>query len=181
MLNRTIKIARLAALSLGTAVLLPSLSHAQNMDMSWAIRSQMNLWNQGQAAAYAAANQYYQYMQKLRAMGYTGPSLPTGVTNESLRASINGAKQAGESYIASMQANSARTSAAIDKWTTGAVRGQAAYVDPNTGATTMLPYYSSPGQVQNIGGAGGNYYTQDAQGTYWRWSGNAWTRMDKGF
>ena len=34
---------------------------------------------------------YTRYMQQLRAAGYTGPSLPTGVTNESLRASINAA------------------------------------------------------------------------------------------
>jgi hypothetical protein len=182
MSNRTLKIARIAAaLSVGVAVLAPSASHAQNMDMSWALQSQANLWQQGQATAYAVANSYYQYMLKLRAAGYTGPSLPTGVTNESLRASINGANQAGQSYIASMQSNSARTSAAINGWTTGAIRGQANYVDPNTGAKTLLPYYSSPGQVQNVGGAGGNNYMQDAQGTYWKWSGNGWTRMTNGF
>ena len=41
----------------------------------------------------------------------------------------------------------------------------------------MLPYYSPQGQIQNNGGT---YYTQDAQGTYWRWAGNAWTRMNNG-
>ena len=81
------------------------------------------------------------------------------------------------SYNVGSAANSARTSAAIGNWTTGAVRGQAAYVDPNTGATTMLPYYSQPGQVVNNGGT---YYSQDAQGTYWQWTGNGWSRMNAG-
>ena len=178
MLNGTFKIARIAALSLGFAVLSPSVSHAQNMDMSWALRSQANLWQQGQATAYGAAMQYYTYMLRLRQMGYTGPSLPTGVTNESLRASVNGANQAGQSYIAAQGANSARTSAAINNWTTGAIRGQAQYIDPNTGAKTLLPYSSQQGKVVNNGGQD---YTQDAQGNYWHWAGNQWTRMNNGF
>jgi hypothetical protein len=77
MFNRTLKIAA-AVLSLGVAVLAPTAACAQNppMDMSWAIRSQMNAYNQGQANANAAAMQYMRYMQQLRAAGYTGPSLP---------------------------------------------------------------------------------------------------------
>ena len=123
MLNRTLKIA-IAVFSLGCAMLAPS-AQAQNppMDMSWAIRSQMNAYNQGQANANAAAMQYYQYMQQLRAAGYTGPSLPTGVTNESLRASINAANQAGQAYNRAQFDNSQRRSNTAYDYDMRAIRG----------------------------------------------------------
>jgi hypothetical protein len=131
MLNRTVKIASVVVLSLGFAVLAPSVVHAQAapMDMSWAIRSQMNAYNQGQAAANAAATQYLRYMQQLRAAGYTGPSLPTGVTNESLRANINAANQAGQAYNQAQFYNSQRRSNAVYDYDMRAVRGCTRYVD----------------------------------------------------
>ena len=131
MLNRTLKIAIAAALSLGCAMLTPS-AQAQNppMNMSWAIQSQMNAFNQGQANANAAAMQYYRYMQQLRAAGYTGPSLPTGVTNESLRASINAANQAGQAYNRAQFDNSQRRSNATYDYSMRAIRGcTGPYVD----------------------------------------------------
>ncbi len=86
---------------------------APPMDMSWGMQSQMQNQAMGDAAARNAAMAYYNYMSRLRAQGYRGPSLPTGVTNESLRNSINGANQASQNYIHGSQANSARTGAAI--------------------------------------------------------------------
>ena len=132
MLTRTFKIARIV-LSLGFAVLAPTLAIAQAppMDMSWALRSQTNLYNQGQAAANATALQYYRYMQQLRAAGYTGPSLPTGVTNESLRASINAANQAGQAYNRAQFYNSQRRSNAVNDYDMRAIRGCTPYVDQN--------------------------------------------------
>jgi hypothetical protein len=131
MLNHTIKIASVVALSLGCALLAPSAAHAQNppMNMSWAIQSQMNLYNQGQANANAVAMQYLRYMQQLRAAGYTGPSLPTGVTNESLRASINAANQAGQAYNRAQFDNSQRRSNAVYDYGMRAIRGCTPYVD----------------------------------------------------
>ena len=132
MFNRTVKIASVVALFISCAVLASSAAHAQNppMDMSWAIRSQMNAYNQGQARANAAAMQYYQYMQQLRAAGYTGPSLPTGVTNESLRASINAANQAGQAYNQAQFNNSQRRSNATYDYDMRAIRGcTGPYVD----------------------------------------------------
>jgi hypothetical protein len=99
------------------------------MDMSWAIQSQMRLYNQGQANANAAAMQYLRYMQQLRAAGYTGPSLPTGVTNESLRASINAANQAGQAYNRAQFNNSQRRSDAVYDYGMRAIRGCTPYVD----------------------------------------------------
>jgi hypothetical protein len=73
--------------------------------------------------------QYYQYMQQLRAAGYTGPSLPTGVTNESLRASINAANQAGQAYNQAQFNNSQRRSNAVYDYSMRAIRGCTPYVD----------------------------------------------------
>ncbi len=86
---------------------------APPMDMSWAMRSQMQNQAAGDRAANNAAMAYYNYMKRLRAHGYRGPSLATGVTNESLRRSIQGANDASQAYIHGSQVNSARTSGAI--------------------------------------------------------------------
>ena len=107
MLKTTLIAAAFAAVS--TSVL----AQAPPMDMSWAMQSQMQNQAMGDAAARNAAMAYYNHMRRLRAQGYRGPSLPTGVTNESLRNSINGANQASQAYIRGSQANSARTGAAI--------------------------------------------------------------------
>jgi len=125
MLNRTVKIARIAALCLGLAALFPAFVEAQAppMDMSWGIRAQMQYQAQGDARARAAAMSYYQYMQQLRAMGYTGPSLTTGVTNESLRASINAANQAGQAYNQAQFYNSQRKSNTAYDYSMRAIRG----------------------------------------------------------
>jgi hypothetical protein len=129
MLNHTAKICWIAAL--GFAALAPSAALAQNppMDMSWAMQSQMRLYNQGQANANAVAMQYLRYMQQLRAAGYTGPSLPTGVTNESLRASINAANRAGQAYNRAQFDNSQRRSNAVYDYGMRAIRGCTPYVD----------------------------------------------------
>lgn len=132
MLNRTLKTARIAALSLAIAVLATPAAHAQYappMDMSWAMRSQMNNWNYGQAAANAAAMSYLRQMQQLRAAGYRGPSLPTGVTNQSLRNSINAANRAGMDYNRAQSRNSQRTSNAINDYDMRAIRGCSRAVD----------------------------------------------------
>lgn len=126
-----ILIAGVATLFLTCAALAPSAAQAQNppMDMSWAIRSQMNAYNQGQANANAATMYYIRYMQQLRAAGYTGPSLPTGVTSESLRASINAANQAGQAYNRAQFDNSQRKSNATYDYSMRAIRGCTPYVD----------------------------------------------------
>ncbi len=132
MTNHLFKIGPIAALVLGLALLGPSAAQAQMappMDMSWGMRAQMQYQAQGDAAARAAAMTYYRYMQQLRAAGYTGPSLPTGVTNESLRASINAANQAAQSYNQSQFYNSQRRSNAVNDYDMRAVRGCTRYVD----------------------------------------------------
>lgn len=131
MSNRTSKITHIVALSLGLALLVPAVTHAQNppMDMSWGIRAQMQYQARGDAAARNTALAYYRYMQQLRAAGYTGPSLPTGVTNESLRASINAANQAGQAYNRAQFDNSQRRSNTAYDYDMRAIRGCTRYVD----------------------------------------------------
>ena len=125
MTNRTSRIARIIALALGLSAFIPSFSQAQSppMDMSWGIRAQMQYQAQGDARARATAMAYYRYMQQLRAAGYTGPSLATGVTPESLQRSINAANQAGQAYNAAQFANSQRKSNTAYDYDMRAVRG----------------------------------------------------------
>lgn len=128
----TVKIARtLAAVALGCAFLAPSFAQAQAapMDMSWGIRAQMQYQAQGDANARAVAMSYYRYMQQLRAAGYTGPSLPTGVTNESLRNSINAANQAGQAYNQAQFNNAQRRNNTAYDYDMRAIRGCTRYVD----------------------------------------------------
>jgi hypothetical protein len=132
MSNLSAKIASVVAFVLGFAFFCPCIAQAQMappMDMSWGIRAQMQYQAQGDDAARAAAMTYYRYMQQLRAAGYTGPSLPTGVTNESLRASINAANQAAQSYNNAQFNNSQRRSNAAYDYDMRAIRGCTKYVD----------------------------------------------------
>lgn len=114
----------LAALTSSKAV-----AQMPNMDMSWAFRSQMQYQQMGDAMARATAMAYYNYMLRLRAMGYTGPSLPTGVTPDTLRASMQRLQQSYDAYNASAAANSNRTSNAIANYDMRAIRGCQLVVD----------------------------------------------------
>ena len=128
----TTKIRSVVALILGFTFFYPCITQAQMappMDMSWGIRAQMQYQAQGDAAARAAAMTYTRYMQQLRAAGYTGPSLPTGVTNESLRASINAANQAAQGYNRAQFDNSQRRSNAVYDYDMRGIRGCTRYVD----------------------------------------------------
>lgn len=104
-------------------------AQAPPMDMSWGIRSQIQAQQQGDAMARATAMAYYRYMLQLRRMGYTGPSLPTGVTPETLRNSMQRLQQSMDAYHASSAANSNRTSNAINNWDYRVLRGCQLVVD----------------------------------------------------
>ena len=107
------------------AVLAPSNAAAQAppMDMSWAIRQQMTLQAQGDAYARATAMAYYNYMAQLRRAGYTGPSLPTGVTADTLRAANERLQNTMDRYHQSSANNSNRRSNAVADWNYRAIRG----------------------------------------------------------
>lgn len=100
-----------------------AVAQAPPMDMSWAFQQQAYAGMMGEMAARNAALAYYNNMQRLRAMGYTGPSLPTGVTPQSLRESVAGANAATQRYIQGSQLNSNRTSNAINDYTMRGIRG----------------------------------------------------------
>ncbi len=114
-----------AAVAFGIGIVAPAALRAQtlSMDMSWGIQHQVQNWNHSQAAAAAAAANYLRTMQQMRAAGYTGPSLPTGVTPESLRHSINGANAAWSSYNDAQRRNSAQLSQAQHNYVMQAIRG----------------------------------------------------------
>ncbi len=105
------------------AALAPATASAQNMDMSWGIRQQMQLQQRGDQAARNAAQQYYNYMVRLRKAGYNGPSLPTGITPQTLQDSNRAAQQAFERNHQSSRVNSNNRSVAVDDWNLRANRG----------------------------------------------------------
>jgi hypothetical protein len=110
-----------------------------NMDMSWGMQSQMQLQRQGDAAAAATAQAYYLYMQQLRARGYRGPSLPTGVTPETLRGAMQRLQSSMDAYHAAAARNSNRTSNAIAGWDLRAIRGCQLVTDKNGRRTYVCP------------------------------------------
>lgn len=67
-------------------------------DMSRAFQWQAQNWQYGQQAAAAAAQQYLMEMQRLRAMGYDGPPLPTGVTPQTMAEAHRGMRQSFDDY-----------------------------------------------------------------------------------
>ncbi len=85
-------------------------------------------------------------------------------------------QQGNASYNAGWANNSARQSAAVANYSNQAIRGVSPYRD-SSGSTTMLPHYLPQGQTYQ---SGGNTYAQDAQGSYYRYQGNSWVRMDAG-
>jgi len=128
--------------TLGLAAALTSTRAAAqmpNMDMSWGIRNQMQYQAQGNAMAHATAMAYYNYMRRLRAMGYTGPSLPTGVTPESLQNSMQRLQQAQDGFHASSFANSNRTFNSATNYDYRAIRGCTLAVDSYGQKTWVCP------------------------------------------
>jgi len=126
-------------MSTGPGFQAPANPYQAPMDMSWAIRSQTALQYCGDRAAMNAAAAYYYQMQRLRAMGYTGPSLPTGVTNQSLQNSINALNAQYQRNNQSAMHNSDVTSRAVGDWDLRAIRG-CVWTYDNYGH----PYYLCP-------------------------------------
>lgn len=75
----------------------------------------------------------------------------------------------------SMADSSRRSSAAVEGWTTGAIRGQAPYVGPN--GQVLLPYSQPANQPFS---SGGQVYVRDGQGNFFVRQGNGWSPMAAG-
>lgn len=93
---------------------------------------------------------------------------------EGQQRAYNTLKQGGDDYNRGWQENTQRTDRALNNYSEQAIRGNAPYVDPQTGGTRWLPYGAQPGQVYSDGR---NSYVQDQQGTYYQWQGNGWVMM----
>jgi hypothetical protein len=124
-MNQSLTIATVAALSLGLATVAPTavLAQASPMDMSWAIQSQIQIDPRRQEAGDAAAMNYFRYMQRLRSIGHAGPSLPSGVTPLSLPDSNDAANQAGMAHNREEMLISKRPHNAIRDYDLRAIRG----------------------------------------------------------
>lgn len=86
-------------------------------------------------------------------------------------------QQGNADYNAGSRANSDRTDRALQRYDEGAIRGNAPYIDPNSGETRWLPYAAQPGQPFN---SGGEAYLRAPNGTYYQRQGNAWIPMEPG-
>ncbi len=121
---------RKTLLALGLLATLPAAlsaraasAQALNMDMSWGIQQQALAWQQGQAAAAAAAQAYLNRMAWLRANGYTGPSLPTGVTPQTLMQANRDLQAQYDENNRAWHRNSQRQSQAVNNYVMQAIRG----------------------------------------------------------
>jgi hypothetical protein len=112
----------LAAVSLWTGAACAQ-ANAPPMDMSWAFPWMNGLQAEGDRRAADAAQQYYDYMQRLREQGYTGPSLPTGITPYTMREAVERANRATAGYIQNEQRNQDRRQQAIERWDQRVLRG----------------------------------------------------------
>lgn len=80
-------------------------------------------------------------------------------------------------YIIGMENRSRRTSEIAQQYSQGAVRGNAPFIDPNTGQTHYLPYAAQPNQPFS---SGGQVYVQTPNGAYYQQRGNSWVQMNPG-
>ena len=101
----------------------PLAAQAPPMNMSWGIASQMQYQAQGDAFARSMAQYYLNYMQRLRAMGYTGPSLPTGFNAQTLMQANQAANAAAQRYIQGSMVNSNITNNVAGDYDLRAIRG----------------------------------------------------------
>jgi hypothetical protein len=113
------------ALAAVTAVVVskPAAAQAPPMNMSWAFTTQNALQVRNDAFARTMAMRYYNYMQQLRAAGYTGPSLPTGFNAQTLMQSGRALNAATQAYIQGSTVNRNITSNAVGDYDMRAIRG----------------------------------------------------------
>lgn len=121
----------------------------------------------------------YAYWDLMTAAGTNieGARMAQQAQYDGLRVANDIVKQGHDSYNRGSAINSARTSAAAENYSNGAIRGVSRYLDPRSGATQMLPYGLPAGQVYQSGGAS---YVRDQSGTYYQWAGNGWTPLQQG-
>ncbi len=86
-------------------------------------------------------------------------------------------QQGYDAYNQQWWQNQQRQSAAVGRYTTEAIRGQAPYVDPRTGQSVLLPMNAAPGQPFNWGG---EIYVRDNTGAFYHRQGNGWIPLQPG-
>jgi len=86
-------------------------------------------------------------------------------------------QQGYDSYNRGSRANSEATSETMRRSTEGAVRGNAPYVDPQTGETRWLPYSAPVNQPFRLGG---EVYVRAQNGAFYQRQSNGWMEMAPG-
>lgn len=117
----------------------PASAQTLDMDMSWALQNQMQYQAMADSYAQAAAQEWLRQVWAYRmATGYTGP-IQAPVSQQSLQNSIQGWNQAFDSYVDSVQNNSAAMDQAAFNYSNHAILNQGGYLNPSTGETYTLP------------------------------------------
>lgn len=160
--------------------------NAQSQQQLWQSYLQQNgPWLRQQYQAYLASGQMpvtfeqFAYYMLMTANG-TNVQGALQAQRDQFRGQQDAARTRQEGYDdyrRGMQRNSEATDRTLNNYSQQAIRGNAPYVDPQTGGTLWLPYGQQPGQVYTYGG---NRYVQDQQGTYYQWQGNGWAMMQPG-
>ena len=147
---------RPAVVALG--LLLAGNAHAQGLDMSGMVANELAFQQQFYGLVQNTVGQLYAQCQRWRAAteDYRSqcPQLASPFNAATIAQSNREASQAWDGYNQAWHQNSARTTAAIDRYGEQAILGQAPHVDPTTGQTYTVPN-------------GYNHYWTDNHGQVW--------------
>ncbi|HXE72167.1 MAG TPA: hypothetical protein VNO81_05865 [Candidatus Nitrosotenuis sp.] len=165
----------LVALALLTLLGGTRAAHAQFMDMSWAVQSQMMNQAYADYMAQYAAMQWLQDVAAYRqATGYTGP-IYAPFNAATISNSVNAANQAFDGYCQSWYANSQATCNAVENYSNQAILNQAPYYNPYTGQQYMVPNYYNSYYVNPAGVVTGT------DGGYPAYPYTDWTQLEPGW
>ncbi len=138
-------------------------------------------WLRQQYAQYRGPPMTFEQFAYYNLMTANGTNVQAGL--DAQRRQFEGNQQANrtlqegyQSYREGMYNNSARHSQMAENYSQGAIRGNTAQIDPNTGQTVWLPYSQPYNQPFSMGG---QTYFQNQTG-YYQWNGYGWTRMTPG-
>lgn len=87
-------------------------------------------------------------------------------------------QQGYDNYNRGSRANSEATSETMRRSTEGSIRGNAPYMDPQTGETRWLPYDAPVNQPFTMGG--NDVYVRAPNGSFYQRQGNGWIEMSPG-
>jgi hypothetical protein len=138
-------------------------------------------WVRKQYAAYRGPPMPFERYAYFMMMSANGTNVAGGLRAQQeqfrgIQGAHNTIQRGNDSYRQGMHTNSDTTSRIAERYDQGAVRGNVAQIDPNTGQKLWLPNAQPEGHPFT---QGGQTYIRDQNG-YYQWTGNGWRRMQSG-